>query len=364
MAKKNKSRSSNRAADKRPRTAVSRVEQPTTRSEPIAAQNQRLVYAGAAAVLLILVTVIWFVVPRSREEPTLQPFSSGSKWLDQASEPAISPAAPSEAISPQSGVPDSAQRSNVLGARAKVFRDRLKSGGEGPEMVPLEAGAFRMGDIEDGRDKAAHPVRLVKIQKPLAMGRYEVTFEDYDKFAQATGRQLPNDGGGGRGRQPVINFSWKDAVEYGKWLSAQTGKRYRLPSEAEWEYAARGGAETNFWWGNQMKSGMANCIGCGSPWDNKVTAPVGSFPPNPFGLYDTAGNLWEWVEDCDHDDYKGAPTDGSAWKKEDGGNCYLRVFRGGAWNYGAQGMRSSFRGRGDPDNKSAAIGFRLVRELK
>lgn len=219
-----------------------------------------------------------------------------------------------------------------------------------------------MGDIQDGRDKSAQPVRLVRIQKPLAVGRYEVTFEDYDKFAQATGRLLPNDGGGGRGRQPVINFSWDDAVEYGKWLSTQTGKRYRLPTEAEWEYAARGGQETNFWWGNEMKSGMANCLGCGSQWDNKVTAPVGSFQPNPFGLYDTAGNVWEWVEDCDHDDYKGAPTDGSAWKKEVGGNCYLRVFRGGAWNYGAKGLRSSFRGRGDPGNKSATIGFRLVRE--
>ena len=103
-----------------------------------------------------------------------------------------------------------------------------------------------------------------------------------------------------------------------------------------------------------MKSGMANCVGCGSQWDNKVTAPVGSFQPNPFGLYDTTGNVWEWVEDCDHDDYKGAPTDGSAWKKEGGGNCYLRVFRGGAWNYGAKGLRSSFRGRGDPGVRSAS----------
>ena len=221
-----------------------------------------------------------------------------------------------------------------------------------------------MGDLQGGRDKAAQPVRTVRIQKPFAIGRYEVTFEEYDKFAQATKRELPNDGGGGRGRQPVINFSWQDAVEYGKWLSTQAGKRYRLPTEAEWEYAARGGEETAFWWGNEMKSGMANCVGCGSQWDKKLTAPVGSFQPNPFGLYDTAGNVWEWVEDCDHDNYNGAPTDGSAWKKEVGGNCYLRVFRGGAWNYAARGLRSSFRGRGDPGNRSASIGFRLVREME
>ena len=117
------------------------------------------------------------------------------------------------------------------------------------------------------------------------------------------------------------------------------------------------GTETAYWWGNEMKSGMANCVGCGSQWDNKLTAPVGSFQPNPFGLYDTAGNVWEWVEDCDHDNYNGAPTDGSAWKKEGGGNCYMRVFRGGAWNYAAKGLRSSFRGRGDPGNRSASHRF-------
>jgi formylglycine-generating enzyme required for sulfatase activity len=228
-------------------------------------------------------------------------------------------------------------------------------------MVTVPAGSFRMGDIE-GRDKAAQPVHTVILKKPFAIGRYEVTFDEYDRFAQATGRELPNDGGGGRGRQPVINFAWEDAAAYVKWLSAQAGKRYRLPTEAEWEYAARGGNATTYWWGNQMKSGMANCIGCGSQWDNKMTAPVGSFQANPFGLYDTAGNLWEWVEDCDHESYKDAPTDGSAWRKEGNGNCYLRVFRGGAWNYAARGLRSSFRGRGDPANKSASIGFRLVRE--
>jgi formylglycine-generating enzyme required for sulfatase activity len=340
-----------------------RVEEPAPRSEPIGVQDKRLVYAGGAAVVLILVTAIWLVIHRSSEAPGLQPSPPGSRWLDQATEYAANPSPALKDSSTPSPIPEISQSAITAGASTKVLRDRLKSGGEGPEMVLVAAGAFRMGDIQDGRDKAAQPVRLVQIKKPLTIGRYEVTFEDFDKFAQATKRELPNDGGGGRGRQPVINFSWEEAVEYGKWLTVQTGKRYRLPTEAEWEYAARGGTESNYWWGNEMKSGMANCAGCGSQWDKKITAPVGSFPPNPFGLYDTAGNVWEWVEDCDHDDYKGAPTDGSAWKKEGGGNCYLRVFRGGAWNYGAKGLRSSFRGRGDPGNKSAAIGFRLVREV-
>jgi formylglycine-generating enzyme required for sulfatase activity len=215
-------------------------------------------------------------------------------------------------------------------------------------MVVIAAGSFQMGDVQVEINPRCRFARLES--EAFAVGRYEVTFEDYDKFAQATKRELPNDGGGGRGRQPVINFSWQDAVEYGKWLSTQAGKRYRLPTEAEWEYATRGERKPSIG-GNEMKSGMANCAGCGSQWDNWVTAPVGSFPPNPFGLYDTAGNVWEWVEDCDHEDYKGAPTDGSAWKKEDGGNCYTRVFRGGAWNYAPKGVRSSFRGRGDPGSE-------------
>ncbi len=363
MAKRNKNKSNKKANRARPR-AQGRIEEPESRPESIAIQDKRLVYAGGAVVIVILVAVIWFVIHRSSEESVRQSSPPRAKWLDQATESSANRSGAAKDSSTESWTPENSQSAIGSAANTRVLRDPLKSGGEGPELIMIAAGSFRMGDVQDGRDKSAQPIRLVKIQKPLAIGRYEVTFEEYDKFAQATGRQLPNDGGGGRGRQPVINFSWEEAVEYGKWLSTQTGKRYRLPTEAEWEYAARGGAETTFWWGNQMKSGMANCVGCGSEWDNKVTAPVGSFQPNPFGLYDTTGNVWEWVEDCDHDDYKGAPTDGSAWKKEGGGNCYLRVFRGGAWNYGAKGLRSSFRGRGDPGVRSASIGFRLVREME
>ena len=128
-----------------------------------------------------------------------------------------------------------------------------------------------MGDIQGGGDKKYEvPVRTVGIQKRFALGRYEVTFEEYDQFAKAANRQLPNDQGWGRGRRPVINVSWQDAVEYAKWLSEQTGKRYRLPTEAEWEYAARGGNETAYWWGKDFVKGMANCRGCDSQWDGKA----------------------------------------------------------------------------------------------
>jgi formylglycine-generating enzyme required for sulfatase activity len=204
------------------------------------------------------------------------------------------------------------------------------------------------------------PVRIIR---PFAVGRYEVTFQEYDRFARATGRELPRDEDWGRGRQPAINVSWEEAVEYTKWLSEQTGKRYRLPTEAEWEYAAGGGTETEYWWGNEMKAGMANCEDGDSRWGGKQTSPVGSFQPNPFGLYDTAGNVFEWVEDCWHEDYTGAPTDGSAWLDANGGNCGQRVIRGGSWNDPREDLPASYRNWDDADNRVLNIGFRLAQDI-
>jgi formylglycine-generating enzyme required for sulfatase activity len=241
-----------------------------------------------------------------------------------------------------------------------VFRDRLKSGGEGPEMVVVPAGSFQMGDIQGGGRQNEQPVRTVRIEKRFAIGRFEVTFEEYDQFANETGRNLPGDQGWGRVRRPVINVNWQEAAVYAKWLSEQTGKRYRLPTEAEWEYAARGGKETNYWWGNYFLEGVANCEGCGSQWDKKQTAPVGSFKPNPFGLTDMAGNVWEWVEDCWHGNYNDAPADGSAWREAGGGNCALRVLRGGSWFDRPGNLRSSYRGGNNAGRRFATVGFRLV----
>jgi hypothetical protein len=146
-------------------------------------------------------------------------------------------------------------------------------------------------------------------------------------------------------------------------LSEQTGKRYRLPSEAEWEYAARAGTNSAYWWGENIGKGQANCNGCGSQWDNKQTGPVGSFKANGFGVFDTAGNVWEWVEDCGHENYNGAPTDGRAWKEENGGQCGRRVLRGGSWNFLPEFLRSSFRFRGTADYWYISIGFRLDQDL-
>ena len=243
MAKRNKNKSKNKANRPRPREQGLRVEEPESRPEPVAVQDKRLVYAGGAAVIVILVGIIWFIIHRSSDESALHPPSPRAKWLEQTTESAANRPTVSKDSSTQGQIPDSAKSSIRAPSSTKVFRDRLKSGGEGPEMVVIAAGSFQMGDVQGGRDKSALPVRTVRIQKPFAIGRYEVTFEEYDIFAQATKRELPNDGGGGRGRQPVINFSWQDAVEYAKWLSIQTDEHYRLPTEAEWEYAARGGRQ-------------------------------------------------------------------------------------------------------------------------
>ncbi|MDJ0807623.1 MAG: SUMF1/EgtB/PvdO family nonheme iron enzyme [Gammaproteobacteria bacterium] len=210
------------------------------------------------------------------------------------------------------------------------------------------------------------PAHQVEIGRPFAMGRYEVTFEEYDRFAEATGQELPDDRGWGRGKRPVIHVSWKDAQAYAAWLSQQTGKRYRLPTEAEWEYAARAGTTSRYWWGDEFsqdKRIWANCNGCGGEWDDKQTAPVGSFPANPFGLQDTAGNVWEWVEDCWHGNYQNAPQDGSAWLEADGGTCALRVMRGGSWGGIPGGLRSADRGRYVSSLRNSALGFRLVQDL-
>ena len=158
-------------------------------------------------------------------------------------------------------------------------------------------------------------------------------------------------------RRPVIIVSWAEAKRYVEWLSRKTEKNYRLLSEAEWEYVARAGA-TRYGWDEQVGRNNANCDGCGSQWSNKQTAPVGSFDANAFGLHDTAGNVWEWVEDCYNDSYKGAPDVGSAWTE---GQCDKRVLRGGSWDSWA--LSVAYRFGTDSGYRSISIGFRVARTL-
>ncbi|HKJ75788.1 MAG TPA: formylglycine-generating enzyme family protein [Gammaproteobacteria bacterium] len=244
-------------------------------------------------------------------------------------------------------------------ASAGPFRDPLGQGGNGPLMVRLPTGSYRRGDLQGDGDRDEQPVTTVHIAEPFAISVFEVTFDEYAVFCRATGRRMPDDSGWGRGARPAVNVSWEDAVAYTEWLSERTGRRYRLPSEAEWEYAARAGSETRFWWGQEMDGLHANCADCGSPWESERTAPVGRFPANAFGLYDTSGNAWEWVLDCYAPHYEDHPTDGRPLQDD---RCGKRVIRGGGWSFPAGEARSASRWRDFPARASDDTGFRVVRE--
>ena len=194
------------------------------------------------------------------------------------------------------------------------------------------------------------------------MGMYEVTFAEWGACVSGggCGGYRPDDEGWGRGTRPVINVEREQAQGYVEWLSSETGEEYRLPSEAEWEYAARAGTDTNYSWGDESGRNRANCGGCLSRWDSR-TAPVGSFAPNGFGLYDVHGNVGEWVEDCWRDSYAGAPTDGSAWTDAQG--CEFVITRGGSWIGSPMRARSAYRWEWAGSQRGRTSGFRVARTI-
>ena len=242
-------------------------------------------------------------------------------------------------------------------------RERVIFGGktEAEYFARIPAGSFRMGDIQGGGNSDEKPVHRVRI-KAFLLGKTEVTFAQWDACVAAGGcSRKPSDEGWGRGSRPVINVSWKDITEqFIPWLNKITGKSYRLPTEAEWEYSARSGSETKYSWGNSIGRNKANCDGCGSRWDDSKTAPVASFAANGFGLYDMHGNVWEWTQDCWNDSYRGAPSDGTAWLSV---KCSRRVLRGGSWDGYPDGLRSANRFRGSAGNRNDNYGFRVSRTL-
>lgn len=231
-----------------------------------------------------------------------------------------------------------------------------------PEMVALPAGTFLMGspESEGGHWKREGPQHRVTIANRFAIGRYPVTFAEYDHFCTVTKRENPEDERWGRGRRPVINISWCDTQDYVAWLAEETGKPYRLPSEAEWEYACRAGTTTRYAFGNSITEREAN-LGR----NVYATTDVGSYPANPWGLYDMHGNVWEWVEDMWHGNYQGAPADGTAWTNNEGKQSSdIRVCRGGSWDtVDPKFRRAANRGWNPPDNRSRYVGFRIARTL-
>ncbi|QGX03748.1 formylglycine-generating enzyme family protein [Beggiatoa leptomitoformis] len=236
-------------------------------------------------------------------------------------------------------------------------RDKLKNGFQGPPMAVLPGGTFMMGSSDSSINREERPQHKV-VLTPFAISRYEISFADYDQFTSATNRTPADDNQWGRGNRPVINVSFEDALAYTTWLTEQTGYQYRLPSEREWEFAARASTTGSFWWGYQITQGYANCGGCGSQWDGKQTAPVGIFKPNPFGIYDTVGNVMEWTMTCFRNDYQGAPQYGQNWE---GGDCSRRMVRGGSFKQYEADLRVARRQNFNSRTKINTIGFRVVR---
>lgn len=226
-----------------------------------------------------------------------------------------------------------------------------------PDMVKIRGGEFQMGNVVGLRREAENPAHTVMVT-PFQLSQHEVTFNEYDQFVKLTARSYsPKSGIWGRGLRPVINVSWDDAQAYATWLSQATGKFYRLPSEAEWEYAAGSGAKKETWAGTFNERELGNY----AVYDGNETAEVGSKQPNALGLYDLSGNVWEWVEDCWHENYDGAPTDGAPWFEGEGGECSQRVIRGGSWHGNApEGLRSSYRSGYSTDYRLTYLGFRLA----
>jgi len=239
-----------------------------------------------------------------------------------------------------------------------------------PEMVVVPPGSFTMGSPadEEGRFGSEGPQHLVTMARRFAVGRFAVTFEEWDACVadRGCGGYRPPDEGFGRGRRPAINVSWEDAKRYAQWLSKKTGKEYRLLTEAEWEYSARAGTATPFWWGSEVSSNQANYKGTltynggvkGRFWNK--TLPVDSFAANPFGLHQGTGNVSEWTEDCWNGSYGGAPQDGSAWMS---GDCSVEVRRGGSWDDDPRDVRSAHRDRTTTTIRFYVTGFRVARTL-
>ncbi|EDN69562.1 Protein of unknown function DUF323 [Beggiatoa sp. PS] len=266
-------------------------------------------------------------------------------------------------------------------APGDVFRDHLTEGSLGPKMVWIPAGRFRMGDIQGIGSDNEKPVHFVSVKR-FAMGKNGVTVGEFRQFVKATGYQTEAEQENGcyiwegndwkkhkhanwrnpyfsqNDDHPVVCISWNDAMVYVNWLSQQTGKNYRLPSEAEWEYAARAGTETQYWWGNHWDKTKANCSVKEDGF--KYTAPVNAFKSNAFGLDDMLGNVWEWMADPWHENYQNAPTDSRVWNFGPKKNKY-RVLRGGAWPYAPNFCRTANRDWGNQTYRFYTFGFRVAR---
>lgn len=264
-------------------------------------------------------------------------------------------------------VPGSAQEPLVLTPLGRAQAGNLEPGNtfrecsRCPLMVVIPPGTFLMGSPPDepGHDANEEPRHEVHIPRAFAVSKYHVTAAEWRACAAQRGCRDDADDGWGDDH-PVTGPSWNDAQSYVTWLSKLTGGQYRLLTEAEYEYAARAGTRSAYPWGSDLGKANANCHDCGSQWDDRSPSPVGSFRGNDFGLFDMLGNVQSFVEDCFHDDYRGAPSDGTAWSR---GDCFHRVARGGSWARPGEQARSSSRGMTGTMDRYPDLGLRIARGL-
>jgi len=313
-----------------------------------------LIFLLSLMVLIIAAGVLWFML--------LQPYGKlGDHAAVAPPAPAVKQAAPSPTMAPaqqesapqpqpgpagkqQSPLPHSASP-GVL-APTPPAQSTVRE----PAMSPLRGGTFGMGSNEEGSEKPVHQVTV----KPFAIGKFPVSIREWNECAAAKACGFMATG---KDEAPVTNVSWTDAKQYVAWLAQASRKPYRLPTEAEWEYAARGGTQTKYWWGDQFQPGMANCKNCADIAAAEQPIKVGSFGANPFGLYDMGGGVDQWVEDCWHKNYQGAPTDGLAWMES---QCSSHVIRSGSWRNDGRYVRPSNRDSYDTDVRYPTHGFRVA----
>lgn len=306
-----------------------------------------LIFLLAITVMMLAAGVLWYLLAqpgRIGEQaavPTASPVAS----------PAVSPAAsPSPQPLPSEAATQTPQPSpSLASAPTSPAPSPSATPPREPELIAIRGGSFAMGSNDDPTERPVHQVTI----KPFSIGKYPVTVREWNECAAAKACGFTATG---KDAAPVSNVSWADAQQYAVWLAQATKKPYRLPSEAEWEYAARAGTQTKYWWGDKLQPGMAGCKDCGE-LAAEQPAKVGSFKPNPFGLHDMGGGIDQWVEDCWHRTYQGAPSDGSAWS---GSDCSSHVLRSGSWKNDSRYVRPSNRDGYDTNVRYPTHGFRVA----
>ena len=281
--------------------------------------------------------------PQARTSPSVAPAT-------QQAAPNVQPSSPAAPAAPQATPKQQPVEQKAGAVSAPVSPALPPSAVREPEMTSLRGGSFAMGSNEDISEKPVHQVTV----RPFAISKYPITVREWNDCAAAKACGFTATG---KDDAPVTNVSWSDTKRFVAWLAEVTKKPYRLPSEAEWEYAARGDTQTRYWWGDQLQPGMAGCKNCTDPASPEQPLKVGSFKPNPFGLYDMGGGVDQWVEDCWHKTYQGAPSDGSAWTT---GDCNSHVIRSGSWKNDASYVRPSNRDSYDTNVRYPTHGFRVA----